>query len=66
MVDIAFGPEQGKRTDVTAPGDAYLAGNGKKLLYGGILMLFLGGNMDSGFVLWEDWKVGEVIDGCLF
>jgi phosphonate transport system permease protein len=63
MVDIAFGPEQGKRPDVTDPHAAYLALLRRKRMYGGILMVLFVAMMASGFVLADGRNAGGFWDG---
>ncbi len=63
MVDIAFGPEPGKRPDATAPGAAYLAATRKKRLYGGLLLIFFVATMASGFLVAQDRNAGDFLDG---
>ena len=41
MVDLAFGPEPGKRPDLSDPHQSYIAMTRQKRLYGGILLVVL-------------------------
>lgn len=63
MVDIAFGPEPGKRPDATEPGSAYLAATRRKRLYGGLLLVFFVATMASGFLVAQDRNAGGFIEG---
>jgi phosphonate transport system permease protein len=63
MVDIAFGPEPGKRLDAAAPGAAYLAATRKKRLYGGLLLIFFVATMASGFIVAENRNAGDFVEG---
>ena len=63
MVDIAFGPEPGKRPDTTAPGAAYLAATRRKRLYGGLLLVFFIATMASGFLVAQDRNAGGFVEG---
>jgi len=63
MVDIAFGPEPGKRPDTTAPGADYLAATRKKRLYGGLLLVFFVATMASGFIVAQDRNAGNFLEG---
>lgn len=63
MVDIAFGPEPGRRPD---PGDtraAYLDMIRRKRMYGGILLALFVALMASGFILAEDRNAGGFWSG---
>lgn len=63
MVDIAFGPEPGKRPDPATPGAAYLAATRRKRLYGGLLFVFFVATMASGFLVAQDRNAGDFIEG---
>lgn len=63
MVDIAFGPEPGKRPDAAAPGTAYLAATRRKRIYGGLLLVFFVSTMASGFLVAQDRNAGGFLDG---
>lgn len=63
MVDIAFGPEPGKRPDATVPGAAYLAATRRKRLYGGLLLVFFVAIMASGFLVAQDRNAGDFVEG---
>lgn len=59
MVDIAFGPEQGKRPDMGDTRAAYLEMVRRKRMYGGLLLVMFVGLMASGFLLAEDRNAGD-------
>lgn len=63
MVDIAFGPEPGKRPDATAPAAAYLAAARRKRLYGGLLFIFFVAIMASGFLVAQERNAGDFLEG---
>lgn len=63
MVDIAFGPEPGKRPDAGATGAAYLAATRRKRLYGGVLFVFFAASMASGFLVAQERNAGGFLDG---
>ena len=58
MVDIAFGPEQGQRPNLSDPREAYLDMVRRKRMYGGILLVIFIGLMASGWTLAEDRNAG--------
>ncbi len=58
MVDIAFGPEKGKRPDMSDPRSAYMEMLRRKRMYGGILFLLFIGMVASGWILAEDRNAG--------
>ena len=58
MVDIAFGPEPGRRPDMTNPREAYLEMVRRKRMYGGILLVLFLAMMASGWVLAEQRNAG--------
>lgn len=63
MVDIAFGPEQGKRPDLTNSREAYLEMVRRKRMYGGILAVIFIALMASGWSLSEDRNAGDFLSG---
>lgn len=63
MVDIAFGPEQGKRPDLTNSREAYLEMVRRKRMYGGILAVIFIALMASGWRLSEDRNAGDFLGG---
>lgn len=63
MVDIAFGPEQGKRPDLTNNREAYLEMVRRKRMYGGILLVIFIALMASGWSLSEDRNAGDFLSG---
>jgi phosphonate transport system permease protein len=63
MVDIAFGPEPGRRPDLADPREAYLAMVRNKRMYGGILVVLFIAMMASGFLLAQDRNAGDFIAG---
>jgi len=63
MVDIAFGPEPGRRPDLTASGSAYLDMVRRKRMYGGILLVLFVAFMASGWVLAEHRNAGGFWNG---
>lgn len=63
MVDIAYGPEPGKRPDPKAPGAAYLEAVRRKRLYGGVLLAFFVATMASGFLIAQDRNAGDFLEG---
>lgn len=58
MVDIAFGPEPGKRPTPSDQRAAYLAMVRRKRMYGGILLIFFVSLFASGWVLANDRNAG--------
>ena len=54
MVDIAFGPEPGKRPDLTDSRHAYLELVRRKRMYGGILLALMVALLASGFELAQE------------
>lgn len=58
MVDIAFGPEPGKRPDMSDPRSAYMEMLRRKRMYGGILLLLFIAMIASGWILAEDRNAG--------
>ncbi len=64
MVDIAFGPEPGKKpATTTATAEAYLAAQRRKRLYGGVLLIFFVAAMASGFLVAQERNAGDFLDG---
>ena len=63
MVDLAFGPEPGKRPDLSDPRRAYLLMLRQKRLYGaGLLILFVF-LLATGFHLAENRNAGDFLNG---
>lgn len=63
MVDIAFGPEPGKRPDRLDNRESYLELVRRRRMYGGIILVLFVVLMASGFRLAEDRNAGGFIDG---
>ena len=63
MVDIAFGPEPGKRPDPRDSRDAYLEMTRRRRMYGGILLVLFIVLMASGFRLTESRNAGGFLNG---
>ncbi|MBL9045796.1 MAG: phosphonate ABC transporter, permease protein PhnE [Tabrizicola sp.] len=63
MVDIAFGPEPGKRPDLTDPKEAYLDMVRRKRMYGGILIVIFVALMAAGWNLAEERNAGGFLNG---
>jgi phosphonate transport system permease protein len=63
MVDIAFGPEPGKRPDPSNPAEAYLHMVRRRRLYGGLLLVLFVALMASGFQVAQDRNAGDFIAG---
>jgi len=63
MVDIAFGPEPGRRPDPADPRAAYLDMVRRKRMYGGLLLVLFVALMASGFGLAQDRNAGDFISG---
>ena len=63
MVDVAFGPEPGKRPDLANPREAYLDMVRRKRMYGGILLVVFIALMASGWKLSEDRNAGDFLSG---
>ena len=63
MVDIAFGPEQGQRPDLSNRNEAYLDMVRRKRMYGGILIVIFVALMASGWNLAEERNAGGFLDG---
>lgn len=63
MVDIAFGPEPGRRPDPSNSREAYLEMTRRRRMYGGIILVLFIVLMASGFRLAESRNAGGFIDG---
>lgn len=63
MVDVAFGPEQGQRPDLSNSREAYLDLVRRKRMYGGILMVIFVALMASGWMLADDRNAGGFWQG---
>lgn len=63
MVDVAFGPEQGQRPDLSNRNEAYLDMVRRKRMYGGVLLVIFIALMASGWSLAEDRNAGSFLDG---
>ncbi|MDZ4065982.1 MAG: phosphonate ABC transporter, permease protein PhnE [Tabrizicola sp.] len=63
MVDVAFGPTQGQRPDLSNSREAYLDMVRRKRMYGGILMVIFIALMASGWMLADDRNAGGFWDG---
>jgi phosphonate transport system permease protein len=63
MVDIAFGPEQGRRPDLSNNREAYLEMVRRKRMYGGILLVIFVALMSSGWMLADDRNAGGFWEG---
>ncbi len=63
MVDIAFGPSEGKRPNLSDNREAYLDMVRRKRMYGGILMVVFIALMASGWSLSEDRNAGGFLEG---
>jgi phosphonate transport system permease protein len=63
MVDIAFGPEAGKRPDLANNREAYLEMVRRKRMYGGILVVIFAALMASGWMLADDRNAGGFWQG---
>jgi phosphonate transport system permease protein len=61
MVDVAFGPEPGKKP--ATPAAAYLHDLRRKRLYGGVLLIFFVAAMASGFSVAQERNAGDFLDG---
>lgn len=58
MVDVAFGPEQGKRPNLSNSNEAYLDMIRRKRMYGGILLVIFVAIMASGWWLADSRNAG--------
>ncbi len=63
MVDIAIGPEPGKRPGQAKPEEAYLHMVRRKRMYGGILLVLFIALMASGFRIAEERNAGDFLNG---
>lgn len=63
MVDIAFGPEPGRRPNMTDSREAYLEMVRRKRMYGGILLVLFTGLMASGWMMADARNAGGFWDG---
>ena len=63
MVDIAFGPEPGRRPDLTNPTNAYIHHTRRKRMYGGILLVLFIAMMAAGFQTAEHRTAGGFFSG---
>jgi phosphonate transport system permease protein len=63
MVDVAFGPEEGKRPDLADTREAYLDMVRRKRMYGGILLVLFVVIMASGWRLAEERNAGDFWSG---
>lgn len=63
MVDVALGPEPGRRPVPAAPREAYLDMVRRKRMYGGILVVVFVALMASGWSLAEERNAGGFLEG---
>ncbi len=63
MVDITFGPEPGKRPNLSNPTEAYIHQTRRKRLYGFILLILFIALMASGFQVAQDRNAGDFLSG---
>ncbi|MDM7933414.1 phosphonate ABC transporter, permease protein PhnE [Tabrizicola sp.] len=63
MVDIAFGPERGKRPDLANNREAYMEMVRRKRMYGGLLLVIFVALMASGWMLADDRNAGGFWQG---
>jgi phosphonate transport system permease protein len=63
MVDVAFGPEQGQRPNLSDNREAYLDMVRRKRMYGGILLVLFVVIMASGWRLAEERNAGDFWSG---
>ncbi len=63
MVDAAFGPETGRRPDLSDTREGYLEMVRRKRMYGGILLVIFVALMASGWRLAEERNAGSFWDG---
>lgn len=63
MVDIAFGPDAGKRPDLANTREAYLEMVRRKRMYGGLLLVLFIALMSSGWMLADDRNAGGFWNG---
>lgn len=63
MVDLAFGPEPGKRPDLSDPRHAYLQMVRLKRIYGSVLLILFVVLLATGFHLAETRNAGDFLNG---
>jgi phosphonate transport system permease protein len=63
MVDVAFGPSEGKRPNLKDPREAYLDMVRRKRMYGGILLVIFVALMVAGWRLAEKRNAGDFWSG---
>lgn len=63
MVDISYGPEPGRRPDLTNPTEAYIHQTRRKRMYGGILIVLFVAMMAAGFQTAEHRNAGGFLAG---
>lgn len=63
MVDIAYGPEPGRRPNLSDNREAYLDMTRRKRMYGGILLVLFVALLSSGWMLADDRNAGGFWDG---
>ncbi len=63
MVDVAFGPEKGRRPNLADTREGYLEMVRRKRMYGGILLVFFIAVMASGWMVAEDRNAGDFWPG---
>lgn len=63
MVDLAFGPEPGKRPDLSSPSQSYLHMVRQKRLYGTVLLVLFVTLLSTGFHLAEGRNAGGFLKG---
>jgi phosphonate transport system permease protein len=63
MVDVAFGPDEGKRPNLKDPREAYLDMVRRKRMYGGILLVIFISIMVAGWRLAEERNAGDFWSG---
>ena len=63
MVDLAFGPEPGKRPDLSDPRHAYLQMVRLKRIYGAVLLVLFVVLLATGFHLAETRNAGDFLNG---
>ena len=63
MVDIAFGPEPGKRPDPANASEVYLDMVRRKRMYGGILLVLFVALLASGWIMADHRNAGGFWDG---
>lgn len=63
MVDVAFGPSQGQRPDLSNRNEAYLDMVRRKRMYGGILLVIFVALLASGWHVAEERNAGGFLNG---